>query len=355
MSDHSTDEIRFERRGRAGVVVLDRPKALNALTLPMVRAMYAQLADWATDAAIAHVVLTSNSEKAFCAGGDIRRIHEMGTAKEPGLTDFFHDEYLLNTQIHRYPKPFTSLIDGICMGGGVGLSAHAPYRVGSEKTLFAMPEVGIGFFPDVGGTHMLARFPGQTGAHVAMTGGRLKTADCLYVGFLTHVVPSAKMTELLEALTGVDDPAPVLARFHEDPGTAPLAARREAIDRLFTGDDAAAILARLTAEEGADTEWAKATAAEISSKSPTSVAIALHQVRIGGSLSFEDCMRTEFRIVSHILAGNDFYEGVRSVLIDRDGKPIWRPATFAELDRAAVLAHFTTVPSGGDLQFGKAG
>ena len=174
MSDHSTDEIRFERRGHAGVVILDRPKALNALTLPMVRAMSAQLDDWAADPRVAHVVLTSTSEKAFCAGGDIRRIHDMGRAKEPGLTDFFHDEYLLNTRIHRYAKPFTSLIDGICMGGGVGLSAHAPYRVGSEKTLFAMPEVGIGFFPDVGGTHMLGRFPGETGAYVAMTGGRLK-------------------------------------------------------------------------------------------------------------------------------------------------------------------------------------
>ena len=354
MSDHSTDEIRFERRGRAGVVILDRPKALNALTLPMVRAMDAQLADWATDTGIAHVVLTSTSEKAFCAGGDIRRIHDMGKAGEPGVTDFFHDEYLLNTRIHRYPKPFTSLIDGICMGGGVGLSAHAPYRVGSEKTLFAMPEVGIGFFPDVGGTHMLARFPGETGAYVAMTGGRLKTADCLHVGFLTHVVPSARMAELLDALSGVDDPAPVLAAFHEDPGAAPIAGRRAAIDRLFAGDDATAILARLGVEEGSDADWAKATSAEISAKSPTSVAIALHQVRIGGSLSFEDCMRTEFRVVSHILAGNDFYEGVRSVLIDRDGKPIWRPATLAELDRAAILAHFTTVPPGGDLEFAPA-
>ncbi len=350
MSDHSTDEIRFERRGRAGVVILDRPKALNALTLPMVRAMYAQMADWAGDATVAHVVLTSTSEKAFCAGGDIRRIHDMGKAKEAGVTDFFHDEYRLNTQIHRWPKPFTSLIDGICMGGGVGLSAHAPWRVGSEKTLFAMPEVGIGFFPDVGGTHMLARFPGETGAWVAMTGGRLKTADAFHVGFLTHVVESARMAELLSALTKVDDPAPVLDAFHRDPGIAPVAARRAVIDRLFGGDDAAAILARLTAEEGPDGDWAKATAAEISSKSPTSVAIALHQVRIGGSLSFEECMRTEFRIVSHILAGNDFYEGVRSVLIDRDNAPRWAPARFADLDRAAIEAHFTTVPPGGDLE-----
>ena len=158
------------------------------------------------------------------------------------------------------------------------------------------------------------------------------------------------MGELLTALTQVDDPAPVLDAFHRDPGIAPMAVRRPAIDRLFAGDDATVILARLAAEEGADAEWAKATAAEIAAKSPTSVAIALHQVRIGGSLSFEACMRLEFRIVTHILTGNDFYEGVRSVLIDRDAAPVWRPATLAELDRAAIEAHFTTVPPGGDLE-----
>ena len=351
MTDHSTDEIRFERRGRAGVVILDRPKALNALTLPMVVAMKRQLDDWAADGAIAHVVLTSSSEKAFCAGGDIRRIHDMGRAKEPGLTDFFHEEYVLNRAIHRCPKPFTSLIDGICMGGGVGLSAHAPFRVGSEKTLFAMPEVSIGFFPDVGGTHLLSRMPGETGAYVAMTGGRLKAADCLHIGFLTHFVPSARMGELLAALCETDEPGAVLAAFHEVPGEAPLAASRTAIDRLFCGDDAAAILARLEAESGADAAWAHATAAGIRGKSPTSVCLALHQVRIGGSLSFEECMRIEFRMVSHILEGHDFYEGVRSVLIDRDNAPAWKPASIEAIDRAEIEAHFTTVPARGDLAF----
>ncbi|MDK9696495.1 MAG: enoyl-CoA hydratase/isomerase family protein [Siculibacillus sp.] len=351
MTDHSTDEIRFERRGRAGIVILDRPKALNALTLPMVRAMQRQLDDWKADPSVAHVVLTSSSEKAFCAGGDIRRIHDMGRAGDPGLTDFFREEYVLNRTIHRWPKPFTSLIDGICMGGGVGLSAHAPYRVGSEKTLFAMPEVSIGFFPDVGGTHMLSRMPGETGAHLAMTGARLKAADCLHVGFLTDFVPSARMGDLLAALCTAPDPAPVIASFRADAGEAPIAAVRATIDRLFTGDDPAAILAALEARSGPEAEWAKATAAGIRTKSPTSVSVALHQVRIGGSLSFEECMRTEFRIVSHILAGHDFYEGVRSVLIDRDNAPDWRPARFEELDRAAIEAHFTTVPARGDLAF----
>jgi len=351
MTQHSIDDVRFEVRGRAGVITLDRPKALNALTLPMVRAIDAQLVDWTGDPAVSHVVLTSTSEKAFCAGGDIRRIHDMGRAGEPGLTEFFHDEYRMNRRIHRYAKPFTSLIDGICMGGGVGLSAHAPYRVGSEKTLFAMPEVSIGFFPDVGGTHMLSRMPGETGAFLAMTGGRLKWADCLHVGFLSHTVESARMGELLAALVEAEAPAAVLERFRVDPGAAPLAARRAAIDRLFAGDDPTAIVARLEREEGPDAEWARAIAAEISAKSPTSVAIALRQVRIGGSLSFEEGMRTEFRIVSRILQENDFYEGVRAVLVDRDNRPVWRPARLADLEEAAIAAHFTTVPDGGDLVF----
>ncbi|MCE1236961.1 MAG: enoyl-CoA hydratase/isomerase family protein [Hyphomicrobiales bacterium] len=350
MTDHSIDDVRFEKRGRAGLIILDRPKALNALTRPMVRAIDAQLADWTSDPEVALAVLTSTSEKAFCAGGDIRRVHDMGRAGEPGLTDFFHDEYRMNRRIHRFPKPFVSLIDGICMGGGVGLSAHAPFRVGSEKTLFAMPEVSIGFFPDVGGSHMLSRLPGECGAFLAMTGGRLKWADCLAVGFLTHTVESARFPDLLASLCETGDPA-VIGTFLADPGEAPIAARRPAIDRLFTGDDAAAIVARLAAEEGPDADWARGLAAEIASKSPTSVAVALHQVRIGGSLSFEECMRIEFRIVCHILKGNDFYEGVRSVLVDRDNRPVWRPASLADLDRAEIEAHFTTVPDGGDLTF----
>lgn len=354
MSDHSTDDIRFEIRGLAGIIILDRPKALNALDIGMIAAMQAQLDDWRDDGAVAHVVLTSASEKAFCAGGDIRRIHDMGRAGEPGLTDFFHDEYRLNRTIHRYPKPFTSLIDGICMGGGVGLSAHAPIRVGSEKTLFAMPEVSIGFFPDVGGSHMLSRMPGQLGAFLAMTGTRLKVADALYAAFLTHHVPTARMGDLLAALCETRDPAPVVAAFHIDPGPAPLAAHRAAIDRLFTGDDAAAIVAALEAESGPDGDWARGLAAEMRGKSPTSIAVALHQVRIGGSLSFEDCMRIEFRIVSHILTGHDFYEGVRSVLIDRGTTPAWRPARLEDIAPGAIEAHFTTIPAQGDLTFAPA-
>lgn len=349
--DHSIDDVHFEVRGRAGVIVLDRPKALNALTRPMVVAIRAQLLDWATDPAVGHVVVTSTSEKAFCAGGDVRRIHDLGRAGETGLAAFFADEYRMNQTIHRFPKPYTSLIDGICMGGGVGLSVHAPYRVGTKRMLFAMPEVTIGFFPDVGGSHFLSRLPGGLGAYFSMTGRRAGIADCAAAGIVTHVADEARIGELMAALTEVDDPAPVLERFRIDPGEAPLAPLRPTIDRLFVGDDAAAIVAALESESGPDADWAKATAAEIRTKSPTSVAVALHQVRIGGSLDFEACMRIEYRIVSHILGGSDFYEGVHSVLVDRTAKPVWRPARIEDLDRAAIDAHFTTVPADGDLTF----
>ncbi len=198
-----------------------------------------------------------------------------------------------------------------------------------------------------------------------MTGARLKVADCLHVGFLTHHVPSARMADLLAALCDADDPAAVAAAFHAEPGEAPLAALRPAIDRLFAGDDAAAIVARLEAESGDFADWAQSTAAGMRGKSPTSMAIALHQVRIGGflplyngeeagaggSLSFEECMRIEFRIVSRILEEHDFYEGVRSVLIDRDNAPDWQPATFEAIAPGAIEAHFTTVPARGDLVF----
>ncbi|TBW39732.1 enoyl-CoA hydratase/isomerase family protein [Siculibacillus lacustris] len=350
--EFSTDEIKFERRGRAGVVILDRPKALNALNRAMVRAMKAQLDAWVVDPNIGQVLLTSTSEKAFCAGGDIRRIHDMGRAGEPDLTGFFFDEYQLDLAIHRCPKPFVSLIDGICMGGGIGLSMHAPFRVGSEKALFAMPEVTIGFFPDVGGAHVLAHLPGETGIYLAMTGGRVKCADAAALGLLTHVVASAQMGDLAAALTTTHDVAATITAFTGPiPGETPIADRRATIDRLFSGDDAPTILARLDAESGPDADWAHATAAEIRTKSPTSVALALHQVRVARDLDVEACLVLDGRIVSHILQGHDFYEGVRSVLVDRDNRPNWQPATFEEIAPGAIEAHLTTIPAGGDIVF----
>jgi enoyl-CoA hydratase len=351
-TDVATPDIRFDVRGHAGIVILDRPKALNALTLPVIRAMRAKLDQWAVNPAVTHVILTSTSEKAFCAGADVRRLREQIRAADPTLTDFFFEEYQLDRVIHRYPKPYTSLIDGICMGGGMGLSMHAPFRVVSEKAVFAMPESTIGLFPDVGCTRTLAGLPGEIGAYMAVTGGRVNAAEAAAIGLATHFVAGARFPELLAALTLATDPAPVLARFAEAAsGATPLLDRRPTIDRIFAGGDVAAILARLEAETGADADWAKHLAAEIRTKSPTSMAVGLKEMRIAARLDLEGTLTLDWRIVCRILQGTDFDEGVRAQLVDRDFRPVWRPASLAEIDPAEIDAHLTTVPARGDIVF----
>ncbi|MEJ1158589.1 enoyl-CoA hydratase/isomerase family protein [Prosthecomicrobium sp. N25] len=346
---NETAEIRFERQGRAGVVTLDRPHALNAVTHGMVRALDAQLRAWAADPAVAHVLIRAAGDKAFSAGGDIRHLYDLGKAGDPTQIDFFRDEYRLNVLIHRYPKPFTALIDGIVMGGGVGISVNGRYRVGTERIIFAMPEVGIGFFPDVGGTWILPRAPGELGMYLALTGARLRQADARYAGIVTHTVPRDRLGDLAADLLEVDDPAPLLAAFDTDPGPPPIAARQATIDALFSGVSVGEILKRLDETAGAEADWAAATAREIRAKSPTSLEIAFRQMRFGRGASFEDCMRLEYRIVSQVLQGADFYEGIRAVIVDKDMKPRWRPAELEDLEMADIEAHFLA-PDGGDLE-----
>lgn len=348
-----TDEILFERRGPMGLVTLNRPKALNALTHGMVKALARQLADWEHDPAVRHVVVTANGDKAFCAGGDILKLYEMGKAGKAGSPEqlaFFADEYRLNATIKRYPKPYVAILDGIVMGGGVGISVHGSHRVGSERIVFAMPEVGIGFFPDVGGTYFLPRMPNQTGTYVALTGGRLKQADCQWAGITTHCASSASLAELVQALGETDDVDVTLAAFAVDPGPASLAAQAGVIAEAFGRASVAEILAALDGLTGADGEWAQKTAATIRARSPMSVEIAFRQMREGPVLDFDACMRLEFRIVSRIMTDHDFYEGVRAVLVDKDNRPQWSPDTLQALDRRAIDAHFEQ-PSGGDLAF----
>jgi enoyl-CoA hydratase len=226
------------------------------------------------------------------------------------------------------------------MGGGVGVSVHGSHRVAGDRFQFAMPEVGIGFFPDVGATWFLPRMPGKLGTWCAVTGDRLKSADAVAAGIATHRVSSARFPDLIDALCGNVAVDAILAAFAETPGEGPIAARREAIDRLFAGDRVEDILARLDAEAGADAEWAKATAAAIRTKSPTSLKIALAQVRRGRDWSFEQCMQAEFRIVSRIVHGHDFYEGVRAVIVDKDNAPRWKPAALGDVSADDVERHF---------------
>ena len=343
----TNSDIVFDRRGAAGVVTLNRPQALNAVTHAMVRTLAHKLDAWRHDDAVTRIVVTATGERAFSAGGDIRALYDLGRGgRHAEALAFWREEYALNTAIKCYPKPYVALIDGIVMGGGVGLSVHGSHRVAGDRFLFAMPEVGIGFFPDVGGTWFLPRLPGEVGAFCALTGDRLKAADGVALGVATHRVSSARFADLLDALCGNVPVDAVLAAFGEPAGEGPVMVRRAAIDRLFAADRVEDILARLDREVaggGIDAAWAASTAATIRTRAPTSPKVALAQVRRGKDWSFEECMRAEFRIVSRIVYDHDFYEGVRAAVIDKDNAPQWRPATLAEVDDAEVERHFAAL------------
>jgi enoyl-CoA hydratase len=341
-------EILFDRRGTAGLVTLNRPHALNAVTLGMVRAFTRHLKEWQADPSITRVVLTASGGRAFSAGGDIRALYDAGTTgRHDEMLAFYGEEYVLNTMIKGYPKPYVALIDGIVMGGGVGLSVHGSHRVAGDRFLFAMPEVSIGFFPDVGATWFLPRLPGELGAYCALTGERLNAADGVAATIATHRVSASRFADLADALCGAVSVDATLAAFAEPAGEGKLASRRAAIDRLFKGDRIEGILAALDGEAasgGPDAAFARAAADTIQTKSPTSLKLALAQMRAGAKLSFEACMQTEFRIVSRVIHGHDFYEGVRAVIVDKDNAPKWRPAALAEVSDAEVARHFAPLP-----------
>jgi enoyl-CoA hydratase/carnithine racemase len=345
------DDIVFEVRGRLGLVTLNRPQALNAFTLDMYRRFDPVLRAWAADPTIAAVAVCGAGDRAFCAGGDIRAIYEAGRGlgPDPSLTAaFFREEYQLIRRVHRYPKPYLALIDGITMGGGAGVSLNGRYRVATERTVLAMPETGIGLFPDVGATHFLNRCPGRIGRYMGLSGARLGAADALYCGLATHFVPRERLEALIAALAAGEggDVAAVLAGLAGDPGAAAVAARQAAIDRAFAADAVEAILAALAAETGDDADWARQTRAELAGKSPTSQKIFLRQMILGQGFELEAALTLEYRMSQHVMAGHDFYEGVRALIIDRDQRPAWRPATLAEVDAATVDAYFAPLGEG---------
>jgi enoyl-CoA hydratase len=333
----SDAEVLFEKRGAIGLITLNRPKALNALTRDMTLAMKAQLDAWAGDDAVKTVVVQGAGDRAFCAGGDIRSLYESGKAGTSYALDFYRDEYLLDAAIKHYPKPYVALISGIVMGGGVGVSVHGSHRVADETTTFAMPETGIGLFPDVGGSYFLPRCPGEVGMYLALTGARLKTADCLYAGIATHFVTKEKHATLVERLASGTTPDAALADLHEDVPDTFLDSHRNSIDAIFGRASIEELLAALDADH---TDWSRDTAKTIRAKSPTSTKLAFRQLREGAKLSFDDGMRMEYRLVQRIVAGHEFYEGVRATIIDKDGAPRWDPATLAEVSDAAIDAYF---------------
>jgi enoyl-CoA hydratase len=347
MADLAHAEILFERRGVAGVVTLNRPQALNALTRNMVLKLQATLDAWRHDPAVTRVVVIAAPGRAFCAGGDLREIYEFGRAgRQTEALDFFRKEYLLNVTIKHYPKPYIALIDGIVMGGGVGISVHGSHRIATERLLFAMPEVGIGFFPDVGGTWFLPRMPDEIGTFCALTGERLKIADALGVGVATHYVPSAHIAELLDVLSNATCLDTAISAFSQRPQDGPILLRRTAIQQLFAADRVEDILAALdaaAAQPSADAVWLRQLATTIRGRAPLSLKLALAQIRKGAHWSFDECMRAEFRIVFRVLQGHDFYEGVRALIVDKDNNPRWQPAELQDVPSAEIERHFAGI------------
>jgi enoyl-CoA hydratase len=349
---NSEPEVLFERRGAAGIITLNRPQALNAFTFPAVRAIRSRLKEWATEPEVSRVIIQANG-KAFAAGGDIRTLVEQ--LKDGRLEEamaFFREEYSLNYEIKRYPKPYVALVDGICMGGGVGLSVHGSFRVAGDRYLFAMPEVSIGFFPDVGATYFLPRLPGRIGTYLALTAARFGPGEGVGFGLATHRVPSSRFPVLIEALSGGADVSGTLAAFSTRPEPNSLAGREGVIDRAFAGESVEAVLDNLQREGqrgGEDATFANTQAAAIRTKSPTSLKIALEQMHRGSTLDFAECMRTEFRIVSRVARGHDFFEGVRAVVVDKDNAPKWKPATIEGVTDRAVAAYFEPLGPGEDL------
>jgi enoyl-CoA hydratase len=312
--------------GGAGVISLNRPSALHALTLDMVHAMTAQLQAWADDDAVQCIIIDHADGRGFCAGGDIRFLQESALVGGEAGRKFFHDEYQLNHLLFTYPKPVIAFMDGITMGGGVGISLPAKFRIATENTRFAMPETGIGLFPDVGGGWYLSRLPGRVGQYLALTGARIDGADCLAVGLATHYLSSASLGGVKAAIAA--NPDNVEAILNEASVGAPLAKiveSRPQIERLFASDVYEEIHAALEKDGG---EWAIKELTGLRTKSPQTCKVSLRQLSHGASFAdFADNMRMEYRIASRVLTRHDFIEGVRAVIIDKDNAPHWNPAT----------------------------
>lgn len=339
-----TDEVHVHTHGRAGHISLNRPKALHALTLEMCHAMSAALSGWASDDAVEAVIVDHAEGRGFCAGGDIAFLRN-SALNDGGASGrkFFHDEYQLNHQMFEYPKPIVAFMDGVTMGGGVGVSQPARFRVATENTRFAMPETGIGLFPDVGGGWYLSRLPGRLGPFLALTGARLDGAECLWAGLATHYLPHEKLAEAKARIAEHPDRiAGILAELSITPPPARIEANAEQIAHHFKSDRYEDILASLEAD---DSDWAMKELATLRTKSPQTCKVALRQLAESGELGdFADNMRMEYRIASRVLTRPDFAEGVRAVIVDKTNDPEWDPATPEGVNDELLDSIFAPLP-----------
>lgn len=334
------DEVLVRRAGRLGHLILNRPKAMNALTRPMVRRMASALDAWETDAGVETVLLTGAGDRGLCAGGDIVGMYHDALAGGSESRLFWRDEYHLNARIGGYPKPYVAFMDGVVLGGGIGVSAHGGARIVTERTRFGMPEVGIGFAPDVGGAFLLSRAPGELGTHLAMTGGMGSGADAIALGFADHYVHSDWLPALATALETTPAAEAIAAVAMPTPESS-LVAQRDWIDRCYAGDDAAVIVGRL--QDSAVPE-AREAASVILTKSPTGVSVALEAVRRARRLeTLEEALDQDFRVSNRFIENPEMIEGIRAQVIDKDRRPQWSPATIGGVARSDVEAYFASL------------
>jgi 3-hydroxyisobutyryl-CoA hydrolase len=343
-----TPEILFERKGGLGLVTLNRPQALNALNEAMCLAHAAKLGEWEKDAGITAVAVRGAGDKAFCAGGDVVSLYRSGLAWKGGdktaldWRRFFHAEYRMNAAVQAFTKPYISFWDGVVMGGGVGISIHGSHRIATEKTVFAMPETGIGMIPDVGGSWFLPRMAGDAGMYLALTGDRLKAPEVCGLKLATGFMPSAAIPTAIEALAAKPgDVDRVLSAFFKVPGESRLTPHLGSIAKIFAGASVEDILAALGTEGG---EWAETWRTRLLTKSPASLKVTFRELREGARLpAFRENMKMEYRIVNRVLGGHDFFEGVRALLIDKDNAPRWKPETLRGVTDADVDAYFQSL------------
>jgi enoyl-CoA hydratase len=327
-----TESVKAGRDRRIGRILLDRPRALNALDIDMIRGIRAALDAWRDVPEVHAVVIEGAGGRAFCAGGDIRAVRSLSLdGDQAGIERFFTEEYALNRAIAEYPKPYVALVDGICMGGGIGVSVHGSARVATEAAVFAMPETAIGLFPDIGATYLLPRLPGALGMYMALTGARMQGADAVHAGLATHFTARERLPALAEALA--QDGTAALAEFAGPLPPFTLAPHRAAIDRCFSAGSVTEVVARLEAE---GTDWSHETLAVLRGLSPSSVAWTFGIVRAGAHRSLAECLAAELALTRHATRHPDFLEGVRAMVVDKDRQPRWSPAGIEDVDPAEI-------------------
>lgn len=340
MSQAIPDDLKVEMRGATAVITIDRPKALNALTTAMRARMAEAFPRFARDPMLYAVIIRSASPKAFSAGGDVREITHWGRTDIELARKSFRDEYALNWALECFSKPTISLIDGMVMGSGVGISSFGTHRVAGEGYRFAMPETQIGLFPDVGACHVLARLPDEIGMYLALTGRSIGRADAFALGLATHCIPVAAFEDIAGEIADVQPVDPVLDSRHQDPGPGEIEPYRATIARCFAAETVEAILWRLGTVEGATREWAEAVAAELRKRAPLSLKVTHRHVREARARDLRQTLQIDYRLACRFLAGHDFYEGVRAQLVDKDGAPRWRPDRIEDVTEAMIEDYF---------------